>query len=348
MNFSIGKCRVGEGEPVFIVAEVGQAHDGSLGTAYALIDVAADSGVDAIKFQTHIAEAESTPAEPFRVKFSKQDATRYEYWKRMEFTLEQWQDLTRYARGKGLEFFSSPFSVEAVELLEKCDVPAWKVGSGETTNCVLIDRMIATGKPILVSTGMSKWDEIEVTVNKIVQAGVPVMLYQCCSKYPTIPEDVGLPLIEAMKKRFFLPVGLSDHSGSPYFSVAAAALGASSVEVHIALSEYSFGPDVPSSLYPLELKQMVEGIRLVEKSMNYRQDKNVMAKELQPMREMFGRSVVAKSDLKAGTILRAECLSVKKPSGGIPPSKMKELIGKKLVRDIAFDSMLIATDLVDE
>lgn len=155
-SFKIGDLVVGEGAPVMIVGEVAQAHDGSLGTAHAFIDAIADSGAQAVKFQTHIAAAESSPQEPFRVKFSRQDATRYDYWKRMEFTPEGWAGLAEHARERGLVFLSSPFSVEAVDLLEKIGMPAWKIASGETGNPLLLERIYHTGKPVILSTGMSR------------------------------------------------------------------------------------------------------------------------------------------------------------------------------------------------
>lgn len=347
MQFSIGNKIIGAGQPVFIVMEVAQAHEGSLGTAHAFIDLAAEAGADAVKFQTHIASAESTRLEPFRVKFSRQDATRYDYWKRMEFIPEHWQGLADHARDKSLIFLSSPFSNEAVDLLEDCGVPAWKVGSGEIANDILLARLIATKKPILLSTGMSSWEEIDGAVERIQDAGVPVMLYQCTSAYPCRPEDVGLPLIPVMRERYKIPVGLSDHSGFPYYGIAAAALGAASIEVHMTLSEYAFGPDVPASLSPPELKRLVEGIRLVEKAMRNQVEKDRMAQQLMPMRSMFGRSIVAKMDLKRGMILTQKHLMVKKPAGGIPPSGISLFIGKQLVNDVPLDALLSLDDVRD-
>src|SRR6185312_6966331 len=142
---------VGEGRPCYLIAEVAQAHDGSIGMAHAFIDAAADAGVDAIKFQTHIADAESTLDEKFRIKMSGQDQTRYDYWKRMEFSAEEWAGLSQHARERGLTFLSSVFSVPALQLLDRLGVPAWKFGSGEIVTSDLLDAAIATGKPLLIS-----------------------------------------------------------------------------------------------------------------------------------------------------------------------------------------------------
>src|SRR5437588_3184068 len=152
-TITVGLRRIGSGAPCLIVAEVAQAHDGSLGTAHAYIDAAAAAAADAVKFQTHIAAAESTPAEPWRVKFSPQDSSRYQYWQRMQFTREQWAGLKDHAVGRGLEFLSSPFSVEAADLLDRIGVPAWKLASGEFNNLPLLERILATRLPVFVSTG---------------------------------------------------------------------------------------------------------------------------------------------------------------------------------------------------
>ena len=148
--------------PCFIIGEIAQAHDGSLGTAHAYIDAVAATGADAVKFQTHIASEESSALDTWRVKFSRQDATRYDYWKRMEFTAEQWAGLKQHAEEKGLVFLSSPFSLAAIDLLERLGMAAWKVASGEVTNRLFLDAMIATKKPVLVSSGMSYLAELEL------------------------------------------------------------------------------------------------------------------------------------------------------------------------------------------
>lgn len=347
INFQIGDRKVGDGCPVFIVMEVAQAHDGSLGTAHSFIDVAAEARVDAVKFQTHIAEAESTARETFRVKFSHQDVTRFAYWKRIEFSEDQWVMLADHARESGLIFLSSPFSLEAVELLNRIGVPAWKVGSGEVGNTLLLEEMIKIGKPILLSSGMSSWKELDGAVDLIQSAGVPLMVYQCTSHYPCKPEDVGLGLIKTMQDRYRIPIGLSDHSGTIYPCIAAAALGAASVEVHIKLSRYAFGPDVSASVTPEELKQMVEGIRIVEESIRSTHDKDRMAEDMEEMKKLFGRSVVARGPITSGTVLSFENLTLKKPGGGIPPSGLASLIGRKAKRDLDMDTFISVEDLED-
>jgi N,N'-diacetyllegionaminate synthase len=248
-----------------IIGEVGLSHDGSLGLAHAFIDEVARGGADAVKFQTHIAAAESTPAEPFRVKFSRQDATRYEYWKRIEFSETEWKGLADHAREKGLIFLSSPFSREAVDLLVRVGMAMWKVGSGEVGTVPMLDAMIATGKPILLSSGMSDLAELDKAVDRVRRANVPLAVLQCTTAYPCPPERIGLNMVPFFRERYGCFVGLSDHSGTIYPAIAAATLGAEVVEVHVTMSRGMFGPDVPASVTMEELRQLVDGIRFVEK-----------------------------------------------------------------------------------
>jgi len=343
--FSVGNRMVGAGQPVFIVADVAQAHDGSLGAAHAFIDVVARVGVDAVKFQTHIAAAESTPAEPFRVPFSRQDASRYDYWKRMEFTPEQWQGLADHARERGIEFLSSPFSLEAVDLLEAIGVPAWKVGSGEVTNTLLLNRLVHGGKPVFLSSGMSAWEELDAAVAMVVGAGVPCMVYQCTTQYPCPPERVGLGMIAELQRRYNLPAGLSDHSGDPCFGIAAAALGAVSVEVHIAMHRDCFGPDVVASLVPEDLGRMVRGIRAVEKSLAHPLDKDSSAATMADLKKMFGRGLVTRVPVRAGEVVIMEMLAAKKPALGLPPSQAEQVAGRRARRDLPADHFLTWDDL---
>ena len=209
-----------------IIAEIAQVHDGSLGTAHAYIDALAETGVDAVKFQTHIAEAESSVHEPFRVKFSKQDATRYDYWKRMSFSPDQWKGLKDHCEDKNLEFISSPFSNAAVDLLEELGVKRYKIGSGEVSNWLMLEKIAKTGKPIMLSSGMSSWDEMDATVEFLRAFGNPLSILQCTTAYPTRPDQWGLNVISQLKERYKLPVGFSDHSGEIFACSAAAALGA--------------------------------------------------------------------------------------------------------------------------
>jgi N-acetylneuraminate synthase len=313
--------------------------------AHSYIDAAAVAGATAIKFQTHIASAESTPNEPWRIKFSLQDASRYEYWKRMEFTQDQWYGLRRHAHERGLAFLSSPFSLEAVELLSRVGVAAWKIPSGETGNTPMLEQVLESGLPVLLSTGMSPLREVDAAVARIQAKGIPLAVLQCTSAYPCPPQKVGLNMIEFFRSRYGCAIGLSDHSGTIYPGLAGAVLGIQMIEVHLTLSREMFGPDVPASITASELRQMVEGIRFIETMMANPVDKQAMAEELVPLRKTFTKSVVARVDLPAGTVLRAEHLALKKPGTGIPAANLPELIGRRLKRAVNADAMLSTEEL---
>ena len=336
---------LGPGKPTLIVGEVAQTHDGSLGLAHAFVDAIANAGADAVKFQTHIAEAESTSAEPFRVPFSRQDATRYDYWHRTAFTEEQWAGLADHARERGLLFLSSPFSLEAVDLLGRIGMPAWKIGSGEVGNTALLDRVASTGQPVLLSSGLSPLAELDAAVARVREAGAPVAVLQATSSYPCPPEQVGLNLIPLLAERYGVPVGLSDHSGTIFPSLAAVVLGASILEVHVTLSRELFGPDVPASVTTAELAELVRGVRFLERALASPVDKDALAAELDDVRRLFTRSVVAATDLDAGTVLSEAHLALKKPAGGLPPERLPDLVGRRLRRPVAADTQVSEDDV---
>lgn len=329
-----------------VIGEVAQAHDGSLGLAHAYIDAIAEAGADAVKFQTHIAAAESTPSEPWRVEFSQQDRTRFDYWHRMEFSEEQWAELKRHADRRGLMFLSSPFSNEAAELLQRVGIAAWKLASGEMNNTLLLDRVIESGTPVILSTGMSPLAEIDEAVSRIRAAELPLGVLQCTSMYPTTPEYVGLNLLAVFQKRYGCVTGLSDHSGTIYPCLAAAALGARIFEVHVTLSREMFGPDTGVSVTSQELRTVVEGVRFIEKAIENPVDKDALAEELCPVRSMFTKSIVAADYIPAGTTLTHHHVTVKKPGNGIPPNEIRNVIGRRTVRALQKDDLLSRTDLL--
>ncbi|MEO8042569.1 MAG: N-acetylneuraminate synthase family protein [Acidobacteriota bacterium] len=328
-----------------IIGEVAQSHDGSLGMAHAFIDSIADAGADAVKFQTHIAAAESTPSEPWRVKFSKQDRTRYDYWKRMEFSAEQWFGLKQHADERDLLFLSTPFSSEAIELLSRIGMMVWKIASGEVGNLPMLELIAPFGRPVILSSGMSDLKELDDAVRMLEKAGNPHAVLQCTSAYPCPPEKVGLNMLEVFKNRYSSSVGLSDHSGTIFPGLAAVTLGAEVVEVHVALSREMFGPDVSSSLVTTELAQLVNGIRSIEKMVANPVDKDAMAGQLSPLRGMFTKSIVVDTDLSEGTILQRSHFKLKKPGTGLPASKIDSLVGKSLRRDVKADQLISINDV---
>ncbi len=317
-------------QKTFIIAEIAQAHDGSLGILHSYIDALSKTGVDAIKFQTHIAKAESSKEEPFRVNFSYVDNTRYDYWKRMEFTKEQWQDIKTHCDDVGLEFMSTPFSLEAVNLLEDIGIKRYKISSGDVENFLLLEKVAKTKKEILLSSGMSSFKELDEAVKFLEGFGVDISLFQCTSMYPTPAKKVGLNVIGQMQKRYKKQIGLSDHTGSIYAPLSAVALGATLIEFHAIFDKRMFGPDSTSSLEINEIKQLVEGIRFIdEANLNPIDKQNSL--EFTKMNKIFGKSLAVNKDLKDGDIISFEDLESKKPAGcGISTKEYKNIIGKKL------------------
>lgn len=326
----------------YIIAEISQNHDGSLGQAHAFIDAVAKTGADAIKFQTHIAAEESTPSEPFRVNFSYCDKTRYDYWKRMEFSEEQWRGLFEHAAEKGLDFLSSPFSVAALEMLERIGVPAWKFGAGEVFNEVLLKKAIKTGKPIILSTGLSTMEDIDHQVEIVKRAGNPLLLMQCTTAYPSQAEEIPIKLIEVYRERYGCPVGISDHSATIYPSLAAFSLGARAAEVHVTMSREMFGPDVKASVTMEELRGIVEGAEFIEKMLAVSENKDKLSDSQKELRAIFSKSIYAKKDLRAGDVLDENALAIKKPfvECGIAVSDYDRIMGRCITANIVADEVI--------
>lgn len=318
----------------YIIAEIAQAHDGSLGMAHAYIDAVAKTGADAIKFQTHIAVAESSIHEPFRVKFSKQDATRYEYWKRMEFSLEQWKEIKAHCDEVGLDFLSSPFSNKAVDVLEEVGVKCYKVGSGEVNNFLLLEKIANTEKPIIISSGMSSFAELDATVAFLKEKNCEFSILQCTTSYPTAPKQFGLNVIQELKDKYKVPIGFSDHSSGIEAGIAAATLGAEILEFHVVFDKGMFGPDAKSSLTFPETTQLVKAVRNIDEALNNPIDKKDNS-QYSELKQIFEKSLAINKDLPKGHILIFDDLEAKKPKNfGILASKFQDVIGKKLVKDM--------------
>ncbi len=319
---------------IFIIAEIAQAHDGSLGLLHSYIDALAETGVDAVKFQTHIAEAESSEFEQFRVPFSYVDKTRYDYWKRMEFTPEQWEGIKEHCERKGLEFISSPFSIAAVELLEKLNVKRYKIGSGEVSNTLLLDRIAQTKKPTILSSGMSDYAELDQAVTSFQKQNIEYSILQCTTAYPTVPAQWGLSEITAFKKRYQVPIGFSDHSGDIFACLAATSLGAEILEFHAVFDRRMFGPDAKASLEINEIKTLVKGVHQIRESLQTQVEKNDIEK-YKELKTMFGKSLCLNKNIQAGDIIRIQDLESKKPGNkGIPASRYQEILGKKTKVDL--------------
>ena len=318
----------------FILAEVGQAHDGSLGILHSYIDTLSQAGVDAVKFQMHIAEAESSEYEPFRVKFSYEDNSRYDYWKRMEFSLDQWHEIKKHCDDVGVEFVCSPFSNMSVDWLIDLNVQKYKIGSGEVGNFLMLEKIAKTGKEIILSSGMSSFNELDETINFLKKFDNKISILQCTTKYPTDSKDIGLNVIEELRNRYNIEVGLSDHSGVIYPSLAAVSLGAQILEFHAVFDKNMFGPDSNSSLTISEITQLVEGVRFIEESLENKIDKSDTSK-FKNLKDIFEKSLAINKNMKSGEVITFDDLEAKKPSNkGIPAKIFSQVIGKKLKNNI--------------
>lgn len=319
---------------VFIIAEIGQAHEGSLGILHSYIDALSKTGIDAIKFQTHIAEAESSKYEPFRVKFSYEDETRFDYWKRMEFTLEEWHGIKKHCDDVNIEFMSSPFSNIAVDWLEEVGIEKYKIGSGEVNNFLMLEKIAKTGKDIILSSGMSSFDELDATISFLSEFNNDLSILQCTTKYPTSAEDLGLNVISELKSKYDLKIGFSDHSSKIYSALAAVSLGAQILEVHAVFDKNMFGPDSKSSLEIKEIKELVDGVRFIEKSLENRIDKSDNSSFLE-VKNIFEKSLAINKNKKIGDIINFNDLEAKKPYGyGISAQEYKKVIGKRLTKNL--------------
>ncbi len=327
-------------ERVFVLAEAGMNHDGSIGNAGRLVDVAAACGADGIKFQLHDAAAETIPDAPTPPYFGAEP--RYSYFERTAFADDEWRSLRERCHEKGIAFVCSPFSVEAVERLERIGVDRYKVGSGEVTNTPLLERLAATGVPVILSSGMSSWDELDRAVE--ILRSVELSVLQCTSEYPCPPDRVGLNVMLQMRDRYGLPVGLSDHTLGTAACVAAAALGAAVVEKHFTLSREMYGPDAAMSLEPSDLARLVQDVRDVEEMLGAEVDKNDVT-HLAEMKRIFEKSVVSTLPIEAGRVIGREMVAVKKPGTGIPAARLTEVVGRVSRRAIAADAVLTEADI---
>jgi len=326
----------------YIIAEIGMNHDGSIGQAKAFIDAAAEIGVSAVKFQTHIADAETLFNAPVPAYF--QSESRYNYFKRTAFSLEEHIQLKIHAEKAGIDFISSPFSLEAVDLLEQVGVIKYKVPSGEITNIPLLEKIAKTGKQILLSSGMSNFLELDEAYQIIKDYHSDIVVMQCSSQYPCPYEEAGLNIIQEIKERYRVPVGFSDHTHGIAASLAAVVLGATVVEKHFTISNKLYGPDSKNSLEPDDFRRMIEGIRQIEIMMNNPVDKNDLSK-YHNMKYIFQKSIVTCMYIQAGTIITPEMIALKKPGGGLSPRYYSKIMGKKTNKDILKDSTFDYNDI---
>jgi N-acetylneuraminate synthase len=317
-----------------LVAEIGSVHDGSIGNAKKLIELAAKSGADAVKFQTHIAHAESILSAPNPSYFKSE--TRIDYFKRTSFDLAQWKELKNISDKLNLFFISSPFSLEAVDLLKKIDLDIYKIPSGEVTNLPLLEKISKLRKTVFLSSGMSNWRELDKAVS-IFKDKCDLVIFQCSSMYPCSEKYVGLNVLNEIKKRYNCSVGFSDHTLGVSAPIAAAALGAVVIEKHFTFSKHMYGSDAKHSMEPVDFKKLSMSLKEVWNMINKPINKDNLKPYLK-IKKIFEKYLVASKNLKKGTKLKFSHMSFKKTGGiGIPAKHYKKLIGKKLNKRIEKD-----------
>jgi N-acetylneuraminate synthase len=335
-QISIGKYVIGPGRPCFIIAEAGVNHNGNINMAKQLVDAAAISGANAIKFQTFKAErllTKKTPKADYQVDAGRPDESQFEMLKNLELSEDEHKELLRYCDSKGIIFMSTPFDEMSVDLLESLGVHAFKIGSGDITNLDLISHVACKGKPIIISTGMSFLCDVERAFYAAERENnTKVILLHCISNYPTDPADVNLYAMRTISKAFDAPVGYSDHTLGIEISLAAVALGANVIEKHFTLDCSLPGPDHQSSLEPNELIQLVAGIRKVESALGNGQKKPAACEA--GIAAVARKSLVAAKDIPSGKQLTRDMLAIMRPGTGLPPYMKTYLIGRTAKMDI--------------
>lgn len=327
---------------VFIIAEAGVNHNGSLDLAVRLVEAAKESGADAVKFQTFRADALATASAhkaAYQERTTSNSETQFQMLQRLELNAEAHKLLIHECGRLGIQFLSSPFDIESADLLDEMKLPLYKIPSGEITNLPYIRHIARKEKPVILSTGMSTLGEVEEAVKTLRDFGTSeITLLHCVTEYPAPFGEINLRAMHTLRTAFDLPVGYSDHSPGTEIAIAAVALGAVVIEKHFTLDRNLPGPDHAASLEPAELKQMVAAIRHVETAMG-NGIKTPASCEI-PNISVARKSLVVSRQLAAGHKLRPGDINIKRPGNGIPPRQEEDVIGRTLRCDVEKDELL--------
>lgn len=328
---------------VFIIAEAGVNHNGSIVLAKQLIDKGADAGVDAVKFQSFKANklvtVNAKKADYQITNTGNNKDSQYEMIKKLELDYGKHQELMDYASSKGVMFLSSAFDLESIDLLVNLDLRVFKIPSGEITNLPYLRKIAQTKKPVILSTGMATLGEIEDALEVLkINGSTDVTVLHCNTEYPTPMIDVNLTAMNTMKEAFKVKVGYSDHTLGIEIPIAAVALGAEIIEKHFTLDKTMEGPDHKASLEPEELKQMVESIRNIEKALGT--GVKTPTESEKKNRPIARKSLVAKESIKIGELFSEENLDIKRPGTGLSPMLWDEIIGSKANKDYKSDELI--------
>lgn len=328
----------------FIIAEIGVNHNGDINLAKKMIKSASECGVDAVKFQTYVSE-ELVLKNAEKADYQKKNdsnESQFEMLKKLELSYDDFSQLKKYAQECGVLFLSSPFDRKSVDLLEKLEVSAYKLGSGELNNLELIEYVQSKNKPIILSTGMATLKEIKETYDFIKDKS-NLFLLHCITGYPTSFEETNLNFIKTLQKEFEIPIGFSDHSPGIELSIAAVALGACIIEKHFTIDKNLPGPDHKASLNSTEFKAMVDAIRHVEVAMGDGTRK-LSENELN-IKKVARKSIVLSKNISKGMVIKKDMLTIKRPGTGIPPNHINEVVGKRVLKDLKSQTMLKWEDL---
>ncbi|MCZ6666539.1 MAG: N-acetylneuraminate synthase family protein [Gammaproteobacteria bacterium] len=342
----IANREIGRGNPVFVIAEAGNNHNGSIDVALRLIDEAAAAGCDAVKFQKRSVRAllsREAYDEPYDNRERSFGRTYGEHREFLELTDDEFATLRDHAAQRDIVFMASCWDEVSADFLENLDVPVHKIGSPDLTNLPLCRRVASFGKPVLLSTGMADESEVDAAVKTITAVNSQLVLLHCVSIYPTPPAEARLGRIARLRERYRLPVGYSGHERGWHILTAAVALGACVVEKHMTLDRTMVGSDHGFALEPADLASMVGQIREVEDALA-KSDKQLLKAEL-PYRRRLGKSVATTRPIARGTILTADMLTCKSPATGLSPARIDSLIGAQAARDLDGDAIIQLDDV---
>ena len=345
MIISIDKYNIGENR-CFVIAEIGNNHNGDFERAIAMIDQAVAMGADCAKFQMR--QLDQVYRQRTLQKSGEDLGTEYvlDLLRRFELSIEEQRRLADYCRERGILYLCTPWDHRSVDVLESFNLAAYKVASADLTNLPLIDRLCTTQKPLILSTGMSTRTEVQTTVNLLNQRGAAFVLLHCNSTYPAPLHDIQLRWMDQLRGMHSL-VGYSGHERGIAVSLAAAALGACVIERHFTLDRKMEGPDHAASLEFTEFKQLIEGIRQIEEALGDGGERTLSQGEM-INRENLAKSLVAATPIKAGTLLKPEHINVLGPGQGLSPQRYTELLGRTLWRDINTEDFFYPSDLLDK
>lgn len=338
---------IGPGHPCFIIAEAGVNHNGDIVLAKKMIDVAADAGADAVKFQTFHAEdlvTQTAEKADYQKITTDGEESQFDMLKELELPENVFYELSAYAAARGIIFLSTPFDEKSANLLEGIDVPAYKISSGDITNFPLLKVIAEKRKPVILSTGMSTLGEVEEAVFYLQENGIDdIIVLHCTTSYPAPVESVNLRAMETMRVAFNVPVGYSDHTEGTSIPIAAVAMGANVIEKHFTLNRTMDGPDHAASIEPDELGFMVKSIRGIEKSIGDGIKKTT--KEEQKTVNLARRYIVIKNPIKSGDILTYDKIAIKRSHIGIQPKYLDKVVGMRVNKNMQIDQSITWDDL---